>query len=69
MLIGKDGGLSTLYHSWGFECKQRMLKTIPSPGYLDSEDGRSLTMAFIANIYIYIYIYISSYIIPYLHIS
>ena len=38
-LIGRDGGLSTLCHSCGFSCQQRVLKTFPGPGYLDSEDG------------------------------
>ena len=36
-LIRRDGGLSTLCHSCGFACKQRVLKTFPGPGYLDSE--------------------------------
>ena len=35
---GRDGGLSTLYHSCGFACQQRVLKTFPGPGYLRSED-------------------------------
>ena len=34
-----DGGLSTLCHSCGFACQQRVLKTFPGPGYLRSEDG------------------------------
>ena len=38
-LIGRDGGLSTLCHSCGFACQQRVLKTFPGPGYLRSEDG------------------------------
>ena len=38
-LIRRDGGLSTLCHSCGFTCQQRVLKTFPSPGYLHSEDG------------------------------
>ena len=38
-LIWRDGGLSTLCHSCGFACKQRMLKTFPVPGYIRSEDG------------------------------
>ena len=33
-LIGRDGGLSTLCHSCGFSCPQRVLKTFPGPGYL-----------------------------------
>ena len=38
-LIGRDGGLSTLCHSCGFACQQRVLKTFPGPGYLRSKDG------------------------------
>ena len=38
-LIGRDGGLSTLCHSCGFACQQRVLKTFPGPGYLHSKDG------------------------------
>ena len=36
---GRDGGLSTLYHSCGFACQQRVLTTFPGPGYLHIEDG------------------------------
>ena len=39
VLIGREGGLSTLCHSCGFACQQRVLKTFPGPGYLRSEDG------------------------------
>ena len=28
-----------VYHSCGFACQQRVLKTFPGPGYLRSEDG------------------------------
>ena len=35
-LIGRDGSLSTLCHSCGFACRQRMLKTFPGSGYLRS---------------------------------
>ena len=38
-LIRRDGGLSTLCHSCGFACQQRVLKMFPGPGYLHSEDG------------------------------
>ena len=38
-LIRMDGGLSTLCHSCGFACQQRVLETFPGPGYLRSEDG------------------------------
>ena len=33
------GGLSTLCHSFGFACQQRVLKTFSGLGYLRSEDG------------------------------
>ena len=37
---GKDGCLSTFYHSCRFACQQKLLKTFPgSAGYLHSEDG------------------------------
>ena len=39
VLIGSDGGLSTLCHSCGFACQQRVLKTFFGPSYLPSEDG------------------------------
>ena len=35
----RDGGLSTLCHSCGFDYQQRVLKTFPGPGYLRSEYG------------------------------
>ena len=38
-LKGRDGGLSTLCHGYGFTCQQRVLKTFPGPRYLRSEDG------------------------------
>ena len=31
--------VSTPRHSCGFACQQRLLKTLPGPGYLSSEDG------------------------------
>ena len=34
-----NGGLSSLCHSSGFACQQRVLKTFPNPGYLRSEGG------------------------------
>ena len=39
MVVGRNGGLSTLYHGCGFACQQGVLKTFPGPGYLHSEDG------------------------------
>ena len=38
-LIARNGGLSTLCHSHGFACQQRVLKTFSGPGYLRFEDG------------------------------
>ena len=38
-LIATNGGLSTLCHSHGFACQQRVLKTFSGPGYLRFEDG------------------------------
>ena len=37
-LIGRDGGLSTVSHSLGFPCQQRLLKTFSGPGYLYFND-------------------------------
>ena len=60
-LIERDGGLSTVCHSCGFSCQQRVLKTFPGPGNLHSEDGIVWLCQLLVNlcIYIYIYIYIS----------
>ena len=38
-LIGRHGGLSILWHSCRIVCHQRVLKTFPGPGYLQSKDG------------------------------
>ena len=57
-LMGRDGGLSTLCHSFGFACQQRVLKKIPGPGYLRSEDGVVWLRHSLVNLYIYIYIHI-----------
>ena len=40
-LIRMDGGLSTLCHSCGFACQQRVLKTYRGPGYLHTWICRS----------------------------
>ena len=63
-LIGRDGGLSTLCHSCGFACQQRVLKTFPGPDYLRSEDGVVWLWHSLVNLYIYIYIYIYIYTYP-----
>ena len=39
VLVGRNGGFNTLWHSFGFACHRRLLKTFPSPRYLRSEDG------------------------------
>ena len=39
----KDGSLSTLCHSCGFDYQQSVLKTFPGTGYPCSEDGVVLT--------------------------
>ena len=61
-LIGRDGGLSTLCHTCGFACQQRVLKMFPGPGYRCSEDGVVWPWHSLVNLYIYIYIYIYMYI-------
>ena len=38
VLIGKDGGLSTLSHSVRFPCHKKVLKTFSGSGYLYSKD-------------------------------
>ena len=53
-LIGRDGGLSTLCHSFGFACQQRVLKTFPGLGYFCSEDGVVCLYHLLVNLYIYI---------------
>ena len=57
-LIVNDGGLSTLCHSGGFACQQRVLKTFPGPGYLLSEDG--VVWIWDPVVYFYIWLTISS---------
>ena len=57
-LIGTGSGLSTLCHSYGFACQQRVLKTFPGPGYPYSEDGVVWLWHSLVNLYIHIYIYI-----------
>ena len=39
LLIGRDGGFSTLCHSCDFVCQSRVLKAFAHPGYLRSEFG------------------------------
>ena len=53
-MIGRDGGLNTLYHSCGFACQQRVLKTFPGPGYLSSDDGVVWLWHPLVNLYIWV---------------
>ena len=39
VLLGRDGGFSTLCHDYRFACQQGLLKTFPGSDYLRSEDG------------------------------
>ena len=39
MLIGRDGGLSTLCYSCRLDYQQGVLRKFPGPGDLCSEDG------------------------------
>ena len=48
---------STLYHSCGFACQQRVLKMFPGPGYLHSEDGVVCQWHSLVNLYIFVYIF------------
>ena len=53
-MIGRDGGLSTLCHSWGFACQQKVLKTFPGPCYLCSENGVVWLWHTLLNLYIWL---------------
>ena len=64
-LIGRDGGLSTLCHSYGFACQQRVLKMFPGPDYLRSEDG--VVWLWHPQVNLYICIYICKYIYIYIY--
>ena len=52
--IEKDDGLSTLCHSRGFACQQRVLKIFPGPGYLRSKDGVVWLCHLLVNLYIWL---------------
>ena len=52
-LIGRGGGLSTLCHSCGFACQQRVLKTFSGPGYLRSENTSITSNKIASNVPIY----------------
>ena len=53
IIIRRDGGLSTLCHSCGFSCQQRVLKTFLDPDYLLSEEGVVWLWYFLVNFRIY----------------
>ena len=53
-LILMDGALSTLCHSCGFSCQQRVLKTFPGPDYLHSQDGVVWLWHQLVNLYIWL---------------
>ena len=54
VLIVRDGGLSTLCHSVGFACQQKVLKTFPGPGYCHSVDGVVSLWHPLGNLYIWL---------------
>ena len=53
-LIERGGGFSTLCHSCGFACQQRVLKTFPGFYYLRSEDGVVWLWHWLVNLYIWL---------------
>ena len=53
-LIGRDVGLSTLCHSYGFACQQRVLKTFPGPGYLRPKYGIVWLCHLLVNLHIWL---------------
>ena len=53
-LIWRDGGCSTLDHSCGFACQQRILKRFPDAAYLCSKDGLAWLWHDLLSLYIWI---------------
>ena len=53
-LIGRDGGLSTLYQSCEFACQQTVLKTFSGAGYLRSKDGVVWLWHVLVNFYMWL---------------
>ena len=49
-----DGSLSTLCHSCGLACQQKVLKTFPGSGYLHSDDGVVWLWHPLVNLYIWL---------------
>ena len=53
--VDSEGGvLSTLCHSCGFSCRQRVLKTFLGPDYLQSDDGVVWLWHQLVNLYIWL---------------
>ena len=53
-LIGRDGGLRTLRHSYGFPCQQWVLKTFSGPEYLHSKNEVLFLCHSPVNLYIWL---------------
>ena len=51
--IWRDCGLSTLCHSCGFACQERVVKTFPGPDYLRSKDGVVWLWHLLVHLHIY----------------
>ena len=71
VMIGRNGGLSFLCHSWKFACIQRVIKTFPGSSYLCFEDGILWLWYLLLNLQICLSIYLSIYlsnIYNYIHI-
>ena len=64
MLIWRDGGLSTLCNSCGFDYQRRVLKTFPGPGYARSEDGVVWLWHLLVNLYIWAHHFILLWLNP-----
>ena len=54
LLIGRDGGFSTLCHRCEFVCQKRVLKTFPGPGCLHSEVGVVWLWLSLINLYMWL---------------
>ena len=52
--MGRDGGLSTLWHGCGFACQQSVLKTFSGTGYIRSEDCVVWLWHSLVNLYIWL---------------
>ena len=54
MLIGGDGGLSTLWHSCWLASQRKVLKSFPGSGYLHSEDTVVWLVHPLVNLYVWL---------------